>query len=194
MSVADEQKRNPIISFETTAENTAVRLNLHCVSLTDWKPEYAAFRQDTSKDSSQFSEAWSERVALTLDSPRYGVAIAVSKHLEAALRALRSSVECQLGMKVWADALCINQADIVDLSEHVLRVKGIFSGAFSVTVWTNECDDIQVLGLQPPGERFLLCEKNHETGLEELLGVRDRDWGAAEVEDEQLMEVVEGTD
>lgn len=100
-----------------------------------------------------------EKTTIFLD----GVAIAVSKHLEAALRALRSSVECQLGMKVWADALCINQADIVDLSEHVLRVKGIFSGAFSVTVWTNECDDIQVLGLQPPGERFLLCEKNHET-------------------------------
>jgi hypothetical protein len=38
----------------------------------------------------------------------------VSKHLEAALRDLRSSFGCQLGMKVWADALCINQADVVD--------------------------------------------------------------------------------
>jgi len=85
--------------------------------------------------SSQLSEAWSDRLATTeremnntvtrftwgdyiclsytwgdcagqkatifLD----GIATAVSKHLGVALRDLRESLECQLGMKVWVDAL-----------------------------------------------------------------------------------------
>ncbi|KAJ5288317.1 heterokaryon incompatibility protein-domain-containing protein [Penicillium antarcticum] len=165
MSVADEQstrteeKYRPLdipkneirlLSFDTTSEDTSVRLSLQCVSLNDLMPEYIAFcGQNTSNDSSQLSEAWREKVKFTLDTPQReiyeatarfiggdyiclsytwgdhkmekatlfldGVATAVSKHLEAALRDLRSSFECQLGMKVWADALFINQADIVDL-------------------------------------------------------------------------------
>lgn len=54
-------------------------------------------------------------------------------------------------MKVWVDALCINQADAVDRAAHVLRVKDIFSGAFAVAVWTKEDDDLGVWGLTPPG-------------------------------------------
>jgi hypothetical protein len=86
-----------------------------------------------------------EKATIFLD----GVATSV---LEAALRDLRSSFECQLGMKVSADALCINQVDIVDRNKHVLRVKDIFGEAFSVIAWTKESEDLQVLGLQPPGE------------------------------------------
>ncbi|RYP09070.1 hypothetical protein DL764_001491 [Monosporascus ibericus] len=135
-----------------------------------------------------------EKVTVFLD----GVATAVNKHLEAALRDLRESYECRLSMKVWVDALCINQADIVDRNTHVSRVKDIFGGAFSVTVWTKEREDLQVLGLRPPGERLILCEVVlREYGrqvLEELLGVRERDWGEAHDEDEQLMELVEDID
>jgi hypothetical protein len=50
-------------------------------------------------------------------------------------------------MKVWVDALCINQANIVDRNTHILRVKNIFDEAFSVTAWTKERDDLQVLEL-----------------------------------------------
>jgi hypothetical protein len=124
-----------------------------------------------------------------------GVSMAVNKHLEAALCDLRESYECRIGMKVWVDALCINQADIVDRNTHVLRVKDIFGGAFSVTVWTKEYEDLQVLGLCKPGERLLLCEVAlREYGkrvLEELLGDRECDWGAIYSEDEQLMELVQ---
>jgi hypothetical protein len=220
-----------LLSFENSAKHAQVQLNLHYVSLDDWKPEYVAFRdQNTSKNSSQLSEAWSEQVDVTLDKPvqpkvydavtRFiwgdyiclsytwgdcedkkativldGVAIAVSKHLEAALQDLRSSFECQLGMKVWADALCINQVDLIDRNTHVLRVKDIFGGAFCVVAWTKESDDLHVVGLEPPGGRLHLCELIMEQYgrevLEELLGVRNRDWGAAEEEDEQLMGLVE---
>jgi hypothetical protein len=127
-----------------------------------------------------------------------GVATSVNKHLGAALRDLRESYECRLGMKVWVDALCINQDDIVDRNTYISRVKDIFSGAFSVTVWTKELEDLHFLGLEPPGERLLLCEVVlREYGrqvLEELLGVRERDWGEAYSEDEQLMELVRDID
>ncbi|KAK3387188.1 hypothetical protein B0H63DRAFT_469444 [Podospora didyma] len=59
------------------------------------------------------------------------VSVAVSKHLEKALRDLRESHECRLGMKVWVDALCVNQADTADRNAHVLRVKDIFGRTFS---------------------------------------------------------------
>lgn len=71
----------------------------------------------------------------------------VSKRLEAALRDLRSSLECHIGMKVWVDALCIDQADTVDRGAHVMRVKDIFGRAFAVMVWTKEEDDLHVTGL-----------------------------------------------
>jgi hypothetical protein len=135
-----------------------------------------------------------EKATIFLD----GVATAVNKYLEAALRDLRQSFECRLGMKVWVDALCINQADVVDRSAHVLRVKDIFGSAFAVTVWTNEHEDLEVLGLSPRGERILLCEvvlrQYGKRALEELLGVRKRDWGEADDDDEQLMGLVENID
>lgn len=144
------------------------------------------------------SYAWGdctgEKAIIFLD----GNATRVSKRLAAALRDLRSSFECRLGMKVWVDALCINQADAVDRNTHVLRVKDIFDGAFAVTVWTKEDDDLYVLGLSPPGERLLLCEvvfrQYGRRALEELLGVRNRGWGVAVEEDNQIMDLVEDVD
>ncbi|KAI5864418.1 heterokaryon incompatibility protein-domain-containing protein [Durotheca rogersii] len=135
-----------------------------------------------------------EKATVFLD----GVATAVEKHLEAALRDLRESFECRLGMKVWVDALCINQADIIDRNTHISHMKDIFGGAFAVTVWTKQQEDLQVLGLSPPGEQLLLCEvvlrEYGRRALEELLGVQERDWGEANDEDERLMDLVEDTD
>jgi hypothetical protein len=97
-------------------------------------------------------------------------------------------------MKVWVDALCINQADAIARAAHVLRVKDIFGLAFDVTVWTKEDNDLGVVGLSPPGERLLLCEEvlnqYGKQALEELLGLTERDWGAAAEEDDQIMTLV----
>lgn len=74
---------------------------------------------------------------------------------------------------------------------HVLRVKVIFDGVFAVTVWTKEDDDLDVLGLSPPGEQLLLCEivlrQYGKRALEELLGVRNREYGVA-VEEELVFD------
>jgi len=100
----------------------------------------------------------------------------VTQYLEAALRDLRSSLECKLGMKVWADALFINQADVVDQNTHILRVKDILGGAFSVTAWMKQHE---APGLYTPGERLALCQvilREYRRGaLEKLLGVRNRE-------------------
>lgn len=144
------------------------------------------------------SYAWGDCPEKTAEVILDGVATVVSKHLEVALRDLQESFECRLGMAVWVDALCINQADIVDRNAHVLRVKDIFGGAFAVTAWTNEADDLDLRELEQPGERLMLCEavlrQYGKQALEELLGVRKRDWGVAEDEDKQLTTLVEDVD
>ncbi|KFY50794.1 hypothetical protein V495_00091 [Pseudogymnoascus sp. VKM F-4514 (FW-929)] len=198
-----------LLSFETTATHGPIRLNLHYASLNDWKPDYVSFRDQNSSSlsSSQLSEAWGDRIATTEREMRDtvtrftwgdyiclsytwgdyagqkatifldGIATAVSKHLEAALGDLR---ETRMQTR------------------HVIRVKDIFGRAFSVIAWTNEHEDLKVLGLHKPGERLVLCEvifrKYGRRALEELLGARDRSWGAAEDEDEQLKELVEDVD
>ena len=217
-----------LVSFENAAAYGPIHLNLLYASLNDWKLDYVSFRnQHSSMSSSQLSEAWADRFAATKHEMKDtitrftwgdyiclsytwgdragqatifldGIATAVSKHLEVALRDLQESPECQLGMKVWVDALCINQADNVDRNAHVLRVKKIFGEAFSVTAWTKERHDLEVLGLSRPGEHLTLCEtvlrQYGKKVLEELLGVRTRDWRAEDDEDEKLMELVEDVD
>ncbi|KAK4171112.1 heterokaryon incompatibility protein-domain-containing protein [Triangularia setosa] len=120
-----------------------------------------------------------------------GVSTAVNKHLAAALRDVRESHEGQIGMKVWVDALCINQADVPDRNAHVLRVRDIFGGAFSVMAWTKEQRDLEFLGLGQPGEHLELCnvvfKLYGKRALEEILGVKERGWG---VDDEQYEEVM----
>ncbi|KAJ5547832.1 heterokaryon incompatibility protein-domain-containing protein [Penicillium frequentans] len=222
-----------LLSFENTAPNTPIRLSLHYVSLKDWKPEYVAFRdENTSKHSSQLSEAWSEGIKFTPDTPKpemsdaisrfiwgdyvclsyaWGdckeekatvflddVETAVTKNLEGALQDLRSSFECQLGMKIWVDALCINQFDIDDRNKHVLRVKDIFGGSFSVTASIKDRgsrDD----GLQPWTHRLLQCEvilrKCGRQGLEDVLGTADCDIKASNAIWQQIegpLEEIEG--
>ncbi|KAK0647075.1 heterokaryon incompatibility protein-domain-containing protein [Cercophora newfieldiana] len=124
-----------------------------------------------------------------------GAAVRVSKMLAAALRDLRKSYECKVGLRVWVDTLCVDQEDVGERNAHVLRVREIFGTAFSVTVWTKEESDLWVTGLSEPGEMLLLCEIMMRMYgmrvLEELLGVRERDWGANETEDGEVMAMVQ---
>lgn len=126
-------------------------------------------------------------------------AITVHKNLEKALRDLRDCVECRLGMKVWVDALCINQADVLDRNAHVLRVKDIFGMSFAVSSWVKNRDfDSGFASLNAPGEYLLLCEviarEHGRRTLEEVFGLREREWGAEEEEDDRLMRLAKGVD
>lgn len=63
-----------LLAFESTSEDEPVRLNLHYVSLHDWKPEYTVFRdQNTSANKSQLAEAWSDRLEFTPVTPLHEI-------------------------------------------------------------------------------------------------------------------------
>ena len=71
-----------------------------------------------------------------------GISMQVTPNLEAALRQLRDCYRIKQGFKVWADAICINQADIVERSEQVGKMKAIYASAWHVVVFLGvEADD-----------------------------------------------------
>ncbi len=61
--------------------------------------------------------------------------VPVPVNLEAALRQLRNHSRIQEGFRIWIDALCINQADLVERAVQVLRMKDIYARAWRVVVW-----------------------------------------------------------
>ncbi len=60
--------------------------------------------------------------------------IYVTHNLEAALRQLRSCHRIRQGFKVWVDAICINQSDIVERNEQVSRMRDVYASAWHVVV------------------------------------------------------------
>ena len=61
--------------------------------------------------------------------------VLVPVNLGAALRQLRNHSRIQQGFRIWIDALCINQADLVERAVQVLRMKDIYTRAWRVVVW-----------------------------------------------------------
>lgn len=50
-----------------------------------------------------------------------GYSMQVTANVEACLRVLRDKAYIKKGWKIWVDALCINQADIVERASQVKR-------------------------------------------------------------------------
>jgi hypothetical protein len=70
-----------------------------------------------------------------------GVEVTVRANLEAALRSLRMQNEFRAGLLLWADALCINQNDIVERGKVVRDMQNIYLEADTVTVWLGAGDE-----------------------------------------------------
>ena len=51
---------------------------------------------------------------------------------------MRNKEKVGCGLKLWVDALCINQADIDECSRQVTRMRDIYSKARSISVWLGE--------------------------------------------------------
>ncbi|KAH0538457.1 hypothetical protein FGG08_004955 [Glutinoglossum americanum] len=64
-----------------------------------------------------------------------GVEVAVGANLESALRSLREEPDFANGLKLWADALCINQADLGEKEKIVGNMQQIYFMADTVTAW-----------------------------------------------------------
>jgi Heterokaryon incompatibility protein (HET) len=79
------------------------------------------------------SYAWGEKIDHRIECG--GFSLIVQQNLWLALRALRSdSVERIL----WIDAICINQADILEKNSQILLMRRIYSQAQSVIVWLGD--------------------------------------------------------
>ncbi|CZR69432.1 uncharacterized protein PAC_19332 [Phialocephala subalpina] len=64
--------------------------------------------------------------------------VQVTENLESALRILRDKLPMRLGVRLWADALCINQNDVKERSVQVQRMWDIYQNALEVVVWLGE--------------------------------------------------------
>lgn len=65
----------------------------------------------------------------------------VTSNLEEALRAFCSRDEFTGGFKLWVDAICINQNDLVERGRQVRRMREIYGTAWTVVAWLGEeCD------------------------------------------------------
>ena len=53
----------------------------------------------------------------------------VTEHLESALRVLREKLPMRAGVRLWVDALCINQQDIEERNLQVQRMRDIYKSA-----------------------------------------------------------------
>jgi hypothetical protein len=64
-----------------------------------------------------------------------GKEVTIRANLEAALRSLRCEPEFRNGLKLWADAICIDQANINERNHEVQHMGRIYGRADTVTVW-----------------------------------------------------------
>ena len=96
------------------------------------------------QDAAQWSYSWGDYVALsytwgdifnTRNIILNGHPVAVGTNLESALRVLRHKQPIKLGLKIWVDALCINQQDIRERGQEVKRMGKIYRQARDVVVW-----------------------------------------------------------
>ena len=94
----------------------------------------------------------------------------VTANIEACLRVLREKHYIQHGWKVWIDALCINQQDIIERAGEVKRMREIYSKAWTPLVWTGKAADDSDGALE-----LMLSLANDYASLEDSMAVLTRD-------------------
>ncbi|WQF85651.1 Putative heterokaryon incompatibility [Colletotrichum destructivum] len=73
-----------------------------------------------------------------------GQVVLVGQSLEAALRALSSDPDYIDGLKIWADAICINQKDMKERSRQVKRMRMVYGKALIVSIWLGSVPDAAI--------------------------------------------------
>ncbi|TQN71098.1 Heterokaryon incompatibility protein 6, OR allele [Colletotrichum shisoi] len=73
-----------------------------------------------------------------------GQVVLVGQSLEAALRALSSDPDYIDGLKIWADAICINQKDMNERSRQVKRMRTVYGKALIVSIWLGSVPDAAI--------------------------------------------------
>ncbi|OAA57293.1 Heterokaryon incompatibility [Cordyceps fumosorosea ARSEF 2679] len=74
-----------------------------------------------------------------------GTPVEVGGELHRAIRRIRSEDE---PLRIWIDALCIDQDNVAERNKHVLVMGAIYAGAAHVRIWLGEDTGVESLGLQ----------------------------------------------
>lgn len=89
------------------------------------------------------SYVWGDAVATAPVSPAIllnGDTFPVTPNLYSALQHLRAQLEDK-PLRLWIDAVCINQDDLAERSQQVAMMRDIYSSATRVTIWLGEEDE-----------------------------------------------------
>jgi hypothetical protein len=74
-----------------------------------------------------------------------GVEMSVAGELYSALKRLRKT---DVELRIWVDALCINQSDVAERNEHVKMMGDIYAKAEGVKVWLGEEVGMQEMAMR----------------------------------------------
>ena len=70
-----------------------------------------------------------------------GQPLLITQNLEACPRRLRSKSYVQEGWKLWIDAICINQNDVIERAGQVKRMREIYTKAWTPIIWLGEQEE-----------------------------------------------------
>ncbi|KAK1996272.1 heterokaryon incompatibility protein [Colletotrichum falcatum] len=103
-------------------------------------PRYHRF---TWGDYGALSYTWGDQ-AVRVPIIVNGQVVLIGQNLESAFRALSSDPNYIEGLKIWADAICINQKDLDERSLQVKRMRMIYGTALIVSIWLGAVPDAAV--------------------------------------------------
>ncbi|CAG8981965.1 hypothetical protein HYALB_00004828 [Hymenoscyphus albidus] len=98
-------------------------------------------------------------------------ALPVTQNLRRALQRLRPKYGKPL--VIWADAVCINQHDLVERGAQISKMRGIYWGAESVSVWVGMGVRKSELGIGIAKDLNSLLSSNHPPNEEEKERIRE---------------------
>lgn len=117
-----------------SAENLTdpLKCSLEIVELTDEKDQYDALSYTWGMDSDGSA---GQTCSMTLDDD---TSLSITQNLSDGLRRIRLSNDL---IRIWVDAVCINQNDNSEKSIQVAMMADIYAGARSVHIWLGEGGD-----------------------------------------------------
>ncbi|KAK1446810.1 heterokaryon incompatibility protein [Colletotrichum cuscutae] len=98
-----------------------------------------------------------------------GQVVLVGQSLEAALRALSSDPDYIDGLKIWADAICINQRDLAERNRQVKRMRQIYGRALIVSIWLGDVPNDSISDMAQLHE--LIVKSQDKAAASEVLEV-----------------------
>jgi hypothetical protein len=148
---SDTLEHKAFISKSLSAETINSRkmtinwANLHNQNVSD-----SSFQNSTAYPTkSRYRFAWGDYAALSYvwGDPTQthqmivnGKKTRVGQNLGTALRALSRDPVFQDGLKLWVDAICINQRDYQERGHQIGKMRGIYGNAQAVIAWLGEED------------------------------------------------------